>query len=156
MKFTLAYNLENHGWANSTLQCHGESYEIDSISYLSDAFTELSQAVFHLLNGVSESDCGFDHEPGRTKLRFVSTDGIVQIDVYEFENELRNEPWSNGKCVKSFKTSLMRLKSQYLEEADRILEKFGPEEYEKRWGYPFPMDTYKRIKQSKLSGSHDA
>ena len=85
MKFTLGYNIENHGWANSTLQCNGESYEIDSISYLSDAFAGLSQAVLDLLNGAPESDCGFDHEPGRTKLRFIADGDEVLIQVYEFE-----------------------------------------------------------------------
>ena len=147
MKFTLAYNIEDHGWANSTLQCNGESYEIDSISYLSDAFAELSQAVLDLLNGAQESDCGFDHEPGRTKLRFTVEGDQVLIEVYEFDNELMDdEPWDKGKCVQRFKTRISRLKSQYLEEADRILEKYGVKEYEKRWGYPFPMDTYNRVK----------
>lgn len=146
MKFTLAYNIEDHGWANSTLQCNGESYEIDSISYLSDAFAELSQAVLDLLNGAPESDCGFDHEPGRTKLRFTVEGKEVLIEVYEFDNELMDEPWDKGKCAQRFKTRILRLKSQYLEEADRILEKHGAKEYEERWGYPFPMDTYNRVK----------
>ncbi len=146
MKFTLSYNIDDHGWAASTLQCDGESYAIDPISYLSDAFAELSQAVLDLLNRIPESDCAFDHEPGRTKLRFTVEGQEVLIRVYEFDNELRDEPWDKGKCVHSFKTRILRLKSQYLNEADRILVRYGAKEYEERWRHPFPMDTYIRIK----------
>lgn len=149
MKFTLTYDIESRGWARSALQCNGESYVIDSISYLSDAFLGLSQAVWDLLNGAKSADCSFDHEPGRTKLRFTVDGDSVLIHVYEFDNELIDKPWDEGRCVQVFQTRLLRLKSQYLQVADGLLERFGAEKYEQRWGYPFPIELYKRVKTSK-------
>ena len=64
MKFTLAYNVDKSGWADATLQCDGITHTINSISYVSDAFTELSEAVLDLLNGSTEICCTVDHEPG--------------------------------------------------------------------------------------------
>lgn len=146
MKFTLAYDVEDHGWAIASLQCSGERYDMDAISYLSDAFSGLSQAVLDILEGRPEAGCGFDHEPGRTKLRFINQGAEVMIQVYEFDNELKDEPWEKGECVKSFQTRTLRLKSQYLDQADRILQDLGVQQYQERWGYPFPVQLYERIK----------
>ncbi|OZG72200.1 hypothetical protein BTA51_17795 [Hahella sp. CCB-MM4] len=129
MKFTLSYSIEDHGWANATLRSENDIYEIDAISYLSDAFEELSLAVLDVLNGIKEASCGFDHEPGRTKIRFLAKDEMVQIQIYEFQNEMRDEPWEKGKAVQSFETRILRLKSQYLETADKILREHGVAEY---------------------------
>lgn len=146
MKFTLSYTVHNRGWADAVLEGDGERYVIDGISYLSDAFTELSEAVLQLLQGCAESGCGFDHEPGRTKLRFVRAGTDVRIAVYVFEKELFDRPWDKGRCVLSFETRLARLKSQYLNVAERLLRDLGVNEYENSWGYPFPLRVYEQIK----------
>ena len=147
MKFTLAYNPDRYGWADATIQNEGENYKISSISYLSDAFKSLSEAIAALVSqNAPESDCAFDHEPGRTKIRFIRKRDQVQIEIYEFENELRNEEWDKGTIVFHTQTDLRRLRHQYLEEADRIMNDIGIKEYLDRWGYEFPIYEYKQIK----------
>ena len=148
MKFTFAYNLDNHGWADATIQCDGNSYSIESISYLSDAFGNFSEAVLTILRGVKEAECAFDHEPGRTKIRFTRKGSDVRLRVYSFQQELVDEPWSKGKIEFDCVTTTRRLKSQYLEEADKMLSKHGIDGYSEKWRLAeFPIGTYERIKK---------
>ncbi|MCP4372371.1 MAG: hypothetical protein GY797_30340 [Deltaproteobacteria bacterium] len=148
MKFTLSYNLSDHGWADAAIQKDGKSYKINSISYLSDAFTDLSNAVKFLLQGSLESSCAFDHEPGRTKIKFIKSNENIKLQIYSFQNELRDESWEKGEIVFECDTTLKRLKSQYLNEADRILHNDGLKQYKEKWGYEFPKEIYNQIKNS--------
>ena len=148
MKFTLAYNLSHHGWADATIQNEGKKYDIESISYLSDAFSNLSDAVLQLLTGSAEASCRLDHEPGQMGIRFIRDKENVQIMIYSFQNALADDPWEAGELVYNTETRLLRLKSQYLEEADNILKNNSLEEYFSRWGYEFPINIYNKIKSS--------
>lgn len=149
MKFTFSYNPGDHGWADATIQNEGTSCQIDSISYLSDAFRDLSEAIRILMKtDAAETSCAFEHEPGRTKMRFTRCEDQVKIEIYKFQNELRDETWDKGELEFTTRTLLKRLKSQYMAAADRILQDIGMEEYRKRWGYDFPIEEYDKIKNS--------
>lgn len=148
MKFTLTYNIGDHGWADAIVNCDGNSYNIDSISYLGDSFLELGEAINSLLNNSTETSCYFEHEPGQTRFRFLKTDEKITFQIYWFENELMEEPWENGKKVFECETTIKRLKSQYLNEAEKIIKNIGLEKYKDQWGYEFPKEVYKKIKNS--------
>lgn len=148
MKFTLQYNVGEHGWADASVSCEGNTYNIDSISYLGDSFLELSEAVKSLLNGASEASCFFEHEPGQTRFRLFREGEDITLQIYQFENELAEDPWEKGEKVFECITQLKRLKSQYLNEADKIIKNIGIEKYKERWGYEFPKEVYECIKNS--------
>ncbi len=148
MKFELSYELEDHGWADAFIRYNDKTHYISNISYLSDALSGLSEAILHLLNGCTESECAFEHEPGRTKLRFIRNDEEITIKVYEFKHEMREEDWSVGEIVFCATVSLKRLKSQYLNQVENILSGLGEKGYEESWGAPFPMRLYNEIKRS--------
>jgi len=148
MKFELLYEVEDHGWANATIKARGEACHIDGISYLSDALYDLCDAVLRLLKGGADEQCAFEHEPGRSKLRFVRAGNDVNVAVYQFERELRDEPWENGIVAFEASVALPRLKSQLLAACDRIIEDKGLAGYEEAWGSPFPSLHYEAIKNS--------
>jgi hypothetical protein len=148
MDFTFAYNLSEHGWADVTIQNEGHTYHIDSISYVSDAFRALGEAICRLINGCDDTGCSFDHEPGATRIRFRASGNTIHLIVYRFDSDLRYIPWEKGKVQYTTITALSRITSQYLEAADRILRQLGVDEYMRRWGYPFPLDVCDQIKKS--------
>ncbi len=139
-------SLDNYGWADVTIQNEGNNYKIASISYLSDSFTDLSEAILQLLKGTPEASCAFEHESGRTKIHFIRHGKEILLKVYSFENELREEPWEKGQVVYETITPLIRLKSQYLNEAETILKIHGLDRYKETWGYEFPVKIYEQIK----------
>ncbi len=146
MKFNFTYSLDGSGWADSTWYCAGDTVEISSISYLSDAFLSLSEAVDDLLNGRQESSCEFDHEPGRTKIRFILNDKLVIIEIFDIGDTYKEIPYEQAKLLFKCETTLLRLKSKFLEAADLIHDKFDEKSYQKEWGYPFPFELYNKIK----------
>jgi len=148
MKFTLSYNIGEHGWADVTVKCEGNTYNIDSISYLGNSFLELGEAVRALLNNATEASCFFEHEPGQTRFRFFREGVKITFQIYTFENELMEEPWENGEKVFECITTIKRLKSQFLNESEKIINNVGFEKYKESWGFEFPKEVYEEIKNS--------
>jgi len=148
MKFELTYEIEDHGWADAEIKSADGTHHIYNISYLSDAFLDLSDSILRLLRGSKEEGCAFEHEPGRTKVRFLRSDEEIQVFVYSFEHEMVDEPWEKGEVVFQTSVSLMRLKSQFLNQADKILNTIGSSEYKELWGSEFPIENYNAIKNS--------
>ena len=148
MKFELTYEIEDHGWANAEIKSNEGTHYIYNISYLSDAFLSLSESVLRLLRGSLEEGCAFEHEPGRTKIRFLRKEEEVKLLVYSFEREMLDEPWEKGEVVFQTSVPLKRLKSQFLNQAEKILNTIGKTEYRERWGSEFPYENYEAIKNS--------
>ena len=148
MKFEFIYEIEDHGWANAEIRSADGTHYIYNISYLSDAFLDLSDSILKLLRGSKEEGCAFEHEPGRTKIRFLRSEEEVKIVVYSFEREMFDDPWEMGEVIFQTSASLNRLKSQFLNQADNILNTIGSSEYKEFWGSEFPIENYNAIKNS--------
>jgi hypothetical protein len=148
MKFELTYVIEDHGWAEAEIKSADGVHHIYNISYLSDAFLGLSDSVLRLLRGSQEEGCAFEHEPGRTKIRFIRSGEELKVLVYSFEREMLDEPWEKGVVVFQTSVALKRLKSQFLNQADNILNSIGSAEYKEQWGSEFPIENYEAIKNS--------
>jgi hypothetical protein len=148
MKFELTYEIEDQGWVNAEIKSSDGIYHIYNISYLSDALLDLSDSILKLLRGSKEEGCSFEYEPGRTKIRFLRSDEEIQIAAYSFECEMVDEPWEKGEVVFQTSVPLERLKSQFLDQAGKILNTIGSSEYKELWGSEFPIENYNAIKNS--------
>lgn len=148
MKFKFDYIVGEHGWADACFYDGDSKYEIYDISYLSDAFRSLSESILQILKGLDDASCAFDHEPGRTRILMQAEGDQVRLTFFQFKKELVNEDWNKGNMNFQIVTRKKRLKSKYLDVADKILKEYGIEEYKIRWRHNFPTEIYEQIKSS--------
>ena len=87
---TLSYSLSGTGWATATIAHEGQRRQM-TVSYLSDALSEMTQAAICLLEGADTVRFAFNDEPGEHRVVITrSGETDVQIRVRWF-----TELWSN-------------------------------------------------------------
>lgn len=78
----------------------------------------------------------------------MRSDEEIKVVVYSFDREMVDKPWDDGEVVFQTSASMMRLKSQFLNQADRILSSLGTAGYKELWGFDFSIDNYNAIKNT--------
>lgn len=140
MGFRLDYDLQQHGWADVTVELDGQNHLL-RVSYLSDALRDLLDAVWGLTNGALETSVFLEREP--TVWRWVlRRDGdSVLVDVQELEG--RSE---RGGVVIHGSVALAELAAEFVREGRRLLAEYGEDGYRERWvANDFPSASLERL-----------
>jgi len=153
-KFTLSYELENHGWANVSFADNYQKFET-SVSYLHDSVLDLVNMALDLKKGLTTSEAIFLQEPGETRLVVTveSENAHYEVRVYRdwaswgMTSLHEYEVLMSGLCRTS------RMVQQIHSTLNKLYEDIGPKEYKKRWiEHDFPEALYQKLNM-KLCGS---
>jgi hypothetical protein len=149
MSIKIKYNLGTHGWADVRLSS-GLRRATISVSYLHDTLADLIGAANLLLKGAPEAKVLLMDEPGEHLVYLRAIDKAhVAVEARWFKD------WASWnfvtekdyKVVFSNEDTISSFSTQILENAERLLSKYGMDGYKARWiEHDFPMDEYNRLK----------
>lgn len=136
----IEYRLAGSGWAECTIHADGRQCEI-SASYLSNALGKLVLAGVAVLAGVQSVSVGFDEEPGEYRWAIVMTgNGVVRVDVLEFQELWGNRPDAEGASLLSFSCAPLEFGKAVCAMADEVLKHHGLAGYKEQWAeHDFPV-----------------
>jgi hypothetical protein len=110
-------------------------------SYIDDGLENLLIAILLLNKGLKEVDCSIYCEPTWDLLSFKQGKGTVDFNVYTYEGYTAR-PSSDviDKSILrySVQCKLKQLTNQIINAFYHLKNKYGIEEYKKRWNYDFP------------------
>jgi hypothetical protein len=144
---TLSYSLSGTGWATATIEHEGQRREM-TVSYLSDALSEMTQAAICLLEGADAVRFAFDDEPGEHRVVVTrSGEADVQVRVLWFRELWANLPDERGELVFSGDCSTARFSGEVLCCLQYLLDEHGAEEYKRLWvSDDFPKEKFERLR----------
>lgn len=137
---SVRFDLPATGWVECVLS-DGVSITTISASYLSDGFGDLAKATLSLVEGALQAECVFAEEPGAYHWKFAVEGALIALQIFWFDPEER------GREDLAFQAQgrLSTFASVMLDELDRLHMQYGPYEFERRWGHPFPEAVRRRL-----------
>ena len=150
--FELDFELGGAGWAVLRLSCGEAHHELDSISYLTDAFDDLIRIGIDIATDRGFGFARFEHEPGSTVL-FAETgwwdgEGWIQgcrISAIDWRDARQGEPsWAalqaSARLFVAQLGSRDEIAAAILACAERVLATHGIDGYSRLWtgrlGFP--------------------
>ena len=124
----------------------GESTATISASYLSDSIGDMVASVASLLRGAADSQVAFAEEPGEYRWSFERRGDRVRILITASPG-LIADPAQGEAIVLDEQCRLRTFAGQLVAELERLASEFGPDGYEKRWGYRVPTERIQDIRQ---------
>ena len=145
---TIAYLLEQHGWASLNVRVGGSEVEIGSVGYCTDALGDLVRAAVAIATGAMTAQVIFDGEP--TLWGIVIQDGwqsALRPQSYRFS--VRSRSRDDGTSPSQVSSWSDVVAEGYItadafamavsEAAHLVLTEHGEEGYLARWDmHPFP------------------
>lgn len=151
----IIFDLNNHGWANGAVLLNDHKVCDYSVSYLQDALGNLANATVNLINGSDKEIFLWWAEPGEYFWTIESKKEIVNIHV-KYYPDWSADPEENGNYINNNESKVLLNIDLTLKEfvdsvfncLNDVLEKYGVEEYKKRWvDDDFPLKEYEMIKK---------
>ena len=149
-KFSLAYELHQHGWATATL-CNDDAKIDMAVSYLHDTLRELANAAYHVSRGAADRMVVFMDEPGEHQLkitRLQDGDCAYSVDWYDDWQSWGMNSIGDGcpKRVAQGVVSARRFTQQVHTALWTLFHSFGIDGYRSRWRqHDFPEAEMKRL-----------
>ncbi|MCC9658794.1 hypothetical protein [Rhodopirellula halodulae] len=149
-KFTLAYELHEHGWATATL-CNDDVSVDMTVSYLHDTLRELANAAYHVSRGTADRMVVFMDEPGEHQLKIMRLDDSncsYSIDWYDDWHSWGMKSVGDGypKRITEGVVSARRFMQQVHTVLWTLFDTFGIDGYKSRWcEHDFPEAEMKRL-----------
>lgn len=144
MEFT--YRLTGPGWSEARL-ADGSNAVTITASYLGDALGELLEALGLLLEGADQARCSWEEEPGEYRWLFQRSDAGVWLRVLAFPDQYAEEPDERGEVLFETRAPLREIVEAIADGAEKVLERYGEDEYLRRWvEHPFPIGHLQLIR----------
>lgn len=141
----ISFELIGRGWVEATLS-NGEKDVTINASYLSDAPNDLIIAVAVLLEGVKETTCSWQEEPGEYRWLLKREDDSVSIQVLLLKQSFSRQNNLSGQKIIVGQEDLDKFTQQIINEFDTIATKYTFNGYKNYWGYEFPINALNRLK----------
>ena len=139
------YQLTGQGWSAAWIADDTGSARL-SASYLSDALRHLLEAVALSVEGVPESRCSWDEEPGEYRWILRRSGEQVVVTILWFDDLWSGLADQRGRPVFETTQDAQALGTAVEGGARRLLDELGPQEYERqRFEHPFPLDALDRL-----------
>jgi hypothetical protein len=123
-----------------------------SVSYLTDALSDLLEVVWRSGNGEAEARCSWEDEPGEYRWILTRDGDEVHLRILEFSDRYPSRPDEVGSLLFDTRQPWATLARAIALGASRTLEKYGESEYRERWGKPFPTAMLARLRELLRSG----
>jgi hypothetical protein len=156
MDFT--YELVGPGWARAEIR-HGNQIARLTVSYLSNALSDLLDGVQRVLGGAEVAEFVWWEEPGEYRWRFETIDGVTVLSITSTSDIRREEHWNDdgwdidlaeegGPDVVEFRAEcdMAELAGAIVVAARSLIAKDGEAGYLHRWiEHPFPMSKVNAV-----------
>jgi len=145
-KFAIEYNLGNAGWA--TVRFIDVNATASSpVSYLNDSLGQLADMALELKRGLSDAKAVFMDEPGELQFIVDVKNGTAFYEVRRYKNYASwgMHPQDDYDVALKDECPPKRIIQQISTNLWKIYEEVGVEQYQERWGHPFPVEKYKAL-----------
>jgi hypothetical protein len=147
-----SWELSGSGWATYRIAA-GTSEREDTVSYCTDALSDLLHAVAGLYGSADSGRVSFDLEPAEVRWRLRRQAANVEIIIYRFPD--MNTSWnaSDDEGTRCWHSTQPRsaLGHVVMEAAEEVLRTHGEAGYRKKWiQHSFPsaaLDDLRRLHQ---------
>ena len=136
VKFT--FELAGSGWITAHISDEFQQVTFWG-SYLSDAVSHLASATLNILKGSRDRRFDWDDEPGGCIWTLIGSENELRIEIHGDSKD--------GEINFSGVTTVKEFAGQVVLSLENILSKYGENNYEKEWGFGFPMRQYRQIRE---------
>jgi hypothetical protein len=138
--------LTGHGTLEATIVSDNQPLTV-TVSYLSDAITDLAHAALALIRSpvLDSVHFSWQDEPGEYRWIVHREGAEVRIAILRFDDCFSRLPDERGRCVFKAHCTPMRFAKQVKGQLQQLLNALGEESYQARWGHPFPMVTFQEL-----------
>ena len=144
--FAIDYRITGSGWAEASVR-DAEGGVTVTASYLSDALRSLVDAASLLCEGLGESRCSWDEEPGEFRWIFRRVDHDVELRILRFDELWGGQPDQAGVEVFASRQPAATVVRAVLRAADAVLHRMSEDEYERAWHeHPYPRAAVERLR----------
>jgi len=141
----ISLKLTGRGWLEAILK--GDDAEsIISASYLSDAPSDLIKSVILLLEGVKESKCEWQIEPGEYRWLLKKESDFVHIQIVLLNQSFSGN--SKGQVVFIGTGDLLEFALSIMRGFSRIALEYPADDYMNLWGHEFPVEALGRLNKA--------
>jgi hypothetical protein len=134
----LTWTVTSHGWARCTWRHGSDTVELRT-SYVGDALAGLFRAALDLKLGSSATLAHLPGEPGGWRIFFSGATELVLVQIVRFPDLSSPERWwAGGQLVWSARVRTDEMIAAILDMGERARAAYPPQDYEQRWGKPFP------------------
>jgi hypothetical protein len=144
-QFTFSYGSFEHRWLNATLADAGQSATLIASAVLYDAPSDLLWAAVQLLESAPIIRVQWFDEPGEYRWRLERTGASATVRVWHFEHADRRLTDEEGALVFTSICGVLRFARQVRAATQAVLDRYGREEYRRRWRWDFPGRAHHRL-----------
>ena len=141
----LSYKLTGHGWASAVIVDNDRSFEMERISYLSDALKDLMKATIGLVEGGEREWFLWHDEPGEHRWIINRADDELLIRILWFDDAFKALPDEGGTEVFQCRCRLANFTTEVLACGRKLLTEHTAEGYCDEWGSEFPEEEFGRL-----------
>jgi hypothetical protein len=134
-----------HRWLNATLADGEQSATLIVSAVPYDAPSDLLLAAVRLLESTSIVLIRWCDEPGEYRWRLERSGDIVAIRVWWFSSANRSLTDEEGTLVFTSSCGILRFARQVRAATQEVLDRYGREDYQRRWRWDFPDSAHHRL-----------
>ncbi len=138
-------NLTGRGWMDATLIDENDNSKVITASYLSDAPYDLIIALALICEGVNETICLWNDEPGAYQWIFKRLNNYLELKIFKSEQTFKNPSIEKTDIVFSGQENLSKFANEVLREFNIIKAEHTTDGYKNLWGYEFPLQALNRL-----------
>lgn len=142
---TFSCQLVEYGWIDVTLATLDNEIKIIA-SYLLDAPNDLIIALALLLEGLNETVCLWQDEPGEYRWVFTKQENYFELKILQLEETFSHKSNENANLIFCGTDNLVKFSHKILREFDAIKIQHTVDGYKKLWGHEYPSKAIKRLR----------
>lgn len=143
--FTFSYGIFEHRWLDATLTGGEQSATLIASAVLYDAPSDLLWAAVQLLESTSVVRIRWCDEPGEYRWRLERLGDTVAVGVWRFSRENRSLTDEEGTLVFASSCGILRFARQVRAATQEVLDRYGREDYQRRWRWDFPDSAHQKL-----------
>ena len=149
MAVSFEYKLTGRGWSECTVEIDNKSASLTA-SFLSDALTNLLDAVISIVQGNDEATVLFMEEPGEYRWLFKRmSEEKLSVQILWFDEASSNRSDLEGKVILETECRLRTFAGAILSASQQVLVMYGLEGYREKWvHHDFPMTSQAKLKEA--------
>jgi hypothetical protein len=144
---TFGYRFVGRGSSEAEIR-DGVDAAALTAQFLSDALGDLSRAVLTLLQGLLQSKCSWQEEPGEYRWLFEQRSEHLHIRIIWFDDTFSRQLDQRGKLIFESECQLRQFAVQMRDELERLLAQHGEAGYKSSWvNHDFPLPELEKLNQ---------
>ncbi len=137
--------LTDHGWIDATLNDENDNMMIITASYLSDAPYDLIMALALICEGVNETMCLWNDEPGAYQWIFKRQSNLLKLEIIQSEQTFKYPSIDKSHIEFSGYENLGKFVHRVLREFSMLKSEYSTDGYQNLWGHEFPLQALTRL-----------